>query len=252
MSNRIFKNYQVNLGTPFQVKTPLNFDAIKKVVDFEENEEIDREPLSKEEPEDILEKAREEARYIIEEARLEAQRLVADAETKAADRVRSMEEEAWKKGFEEGYGEAKKQYEDLLQEAERTKEHAKAEYREVMESMEADIVETILDIAKKVIGDEVGINKENLLYVIKHAFEKCTNRENIILKVSPEDYEFVEKHRNRLLSMVEGVGTLEIKKDSSLKTGACIVETLYGCIDAGVQTKMKRIEEAFRQTVGKR
>ena len=89
------------------------------------------------------------------------------------------------------------------------------------------------------------------MYLVKQAFEKCANRENIVLKAAPEDHEFLVNNKDRLLSMVEGVGELEIKKDTSLKPGGCIVETLYGSMDAGIQIKMKKIEEAFRQVIGK-
>lgn len=251
MSNRIFKNYQVNIGMPFQIKTPLNFDTIKKVVEGVREEEAYKEPVQMETAEDVFEKAREEARFILMEAELEARRLIEDAEKEALAKASSLEEEALRKGYEDGVIQAKKEHADLIQEAEFIKEHARVEYKEVLESMESDIVETILDIAKTVIGKEMDANRENVLLLVQNAFEKCTNRENIVLRVSREDYTVVEANRDRLLSAVEGIGELEIKQDGSLKSGACVVETLYGSIDAGIQTKIKMVEDAFRQAVGK-
>jgi len=42
-----------------------------------------------------------------------------------------------------------------------------------------------------------------------------------------------------------GIGQLEIVKDQALKLGALILETPYGSVDAGMDTKLKKIEEAF-------
>ncbi|MCX7922373.1 MAG: FliH/SctL family protein [Clostridia bacterium] len=253
MSNKIYKNYQVNLGIPFPVNTPLNFETIRHVdnaVELIESED-DIAQNEEESHEEIIQKARDEAEFIIKEAHYEASRIVENIEREAAESKEKIEDEARQQGYEDGYNQAKMQYEALMNEAEAIKEQARIEYKEVLQSIEEDAVNTILDIAKKVICEELSVNKESILYMVKQVFEKCANRENIVLKVSAEDHEYLIENKNQLLSMVEGIGDLEIKIDASLKVGACIVETSYGSIDAGMQTKLKKIEEAFRQAIGK-
>jgi flagellar assembly protein FliH len=255
--NKIFKNYQVNVGIPFQVKAPINFDTIKKMNTAvkEENEETEEKGDFHQHTEDhtqeLIQRAQEDADAIIKEAEFEALRLMEDAQREVEEIRLVVEEEARRKGYEEGFDEAKKQYEDLIQEAEFIRGHARAEYKEVLEGMESDAINVILDIARKVIGIEISVNREDVLYLVKKAFEKCSNKENVVLKVSPEDYEFLNGARDKLLAMIEGAGELEIKKDSSLKLGACIIDTPFGSIAAGVDTKLKKIEEAFRRVIGK-
>jgi flagellar assembly protein FliH len=227
----------------------LNFQTIKHAEDNENLAVQDVDFTQMESEEDIIEKARVEAEIIIKEAKYEADRIVKEAERTAGENAKRIEEEAGMKGFEEAFTEVKKQYEDLIEEAEYIREHARVEYNDVIASIESDAVNIILDVAKKVIGTEINSNRENILYLIKQAFEKCSNKENVILKVSPEDYEFVCDNKDRLLSMIEGIGELEIKKDSSLKVYGCIVETPLGSIDASLQTKLKKIEEAFRDII---
>ncbi|MCX7710685.1 MAG: FliH/SctL family protein [Clostridia bacterium] len=252
LSNKIFKNYQVNVGMPFQVRTPVNFHTLQhsSLVDEEEEKE-ESNCIEKENPDEIIARAKEEAELIIKEAQMEALRLLENTEREASESKLAIEEEARRIGYEEGYHEAKRQCEDILQEAEFVREHARAEYREVLESIESDAVNVILDIAKKVIGNEISLSKENMLYLIKQAFEKCANKENVVLRVCAEDYDYIIENKEKLQSMVEGIGTLDIKKDASMKAGACLVETPYGNVDAGVQTKLKKIEEAFRSVIGK-
>jgi len=250
--NKIYKNYQINLGVPFQVNQSLNFQTIKRV--DAGNKEDDRELYIKpqedvETREQILKSAREEAEMIIKEANYEAERMISEIQNEAIENANAIIEEARQKGFEEGYSEVKKQYEDLLQEAEFIKEHARVEYKEVLESIESDAVNVVLDIARKVLGMEISTNKEVVLGLIKQAFEKCSSKENVVLKVSNEDFDYVCDNKDIILGKIDGIGELDVKKDSSLRAGGCIVETAYGTIDASMETKFKKIEDAFRDVI---
>ena len=52
--------------------------------------------------------------------------------------------------------------------------------------------------------------------------------------------------------MTEGIGNLDIRKDPSLNAGDVIIETPYGTVNAGVSTKLKKIEDAFIKLIGKK
>lgn len=250
MYNKVFKNYQVSIGNPFRISTPFHFNTVKtaEIIDSNEDEKVCR--LSAADAEDIIEQARKEAELIIKEAQYEASRILENAQSELEQIRRAAEDEARRRGYEDGLRESKKQYEDLLREAQLIKESARVEYGKVISGIESDAVELVLDIARRVIGMELSSNRENVLHLVRQALDKCTNREKIILKVSSGDYEYVLENKERLLSMVEGISELEIKRDCSLKTGSCLVETQYGSIDAGAETKLKKIEEAFRQALG--
>lgn len=257
MYNKVFKSNQINVGIPVQIRAPVTYQNIRKVKApdpghvsnmKEDNDGTDKKD---EEAKELMEKARQEAESMIKEAELEASRIMEDAQEKAQELMASTEEEARQKGFERGYEEAKSQYEDLLQEAEFIKESASKEYKEVLESIEKDAVNVILDIARKVIGTEITLNKDNLLELVRQAFERCSNKEDIVMKVSSQDYDFVVENKDKILTLVEGIGKLDIVKDASLKVGALILETPYGSVDAGVHTKFKKVEEAFIKVLGK-
>jgi len=250
LSRGIYKNYQVNIGIPFQICTPVASHAIKtadeedaRVVETETNLEVD--------PNDIIAEAKEKADLIISEAKLNASRILKEAEEKANRKANEIFENARKAGFEEGYIEGKKQYENLIKEAESIRERAKFEYKETLAGIEPDIINLSLEIASKVLTYEINTNKEGILHLVRHAIEKCTNREGITLKVSPDDYDTVCQNIEKLRAMIEDIGNLQVIRDLSLKSGNFFVETLYGCIDAGIETKLKKIEEAFKQVIGK-
>lgn len=249
MYSKIFKNYQINLGNPFQVKVPVSIETIK-TVDISVEPETDNEDV-KEDPEEIIEKAREEASLIIREAEFEASRILEEAKAEAERECEKLKEEARQAGYCDGEEAARKQYEDLIKEAELIRENAKIEYGEILAGLENDVVEMILDVSRKVVGTEISQNRETILHLVRQAFEKCNSSENIILKVSPEDYDYLSENRELLISMTETAGDFDIKKDLSLKPGFCVLETPFGSIDAGVETKLAKIEEAFRKAAGR-
>lgn len=201
---------------------------------------------------EIIDRAKEEAETIIKEAEREAVKLIEVAQVEGDKLKKSIEDEARAEGFKKGYEEAKRQYENLIEEAELIKKNAEEEYRELLNGVEKDAVNVILDIAKKVIGEEVSLNKENILQVLRKGFEKCSNKEDIIIKVASIDHDFVVNNREKILSLTEGIGKLDIKKDPSLNAGDVIIETPYGTVNAGVSTKLKKIEDAFIKLIGKK
>ena len=234
---------------PFQVRIPLTLQNLKQQEEPQGIFVTPDEQDTAEKPEDIIALARDEAAMIIKEAEYEARRIMDDAYTEAKEKAVVMEEEAWQKGYAEGLAAAQKQYEETISEAEAIKESAIVKHDEVLAGIETEIIDLVLDVAKKVIGTETALNKENLIYLVKQAIDGCSNKSSLILKVCAEDYEFLAGNRDRLMEMTEGIGELEIKKDISLKPGACILETPFGNMDAGAQTKLKKIEEAFRELV---
>lgn len=244
MSSKIFKNNQVTYGIPFQVRIPIALQNLKQKDEVQETaDEIE----ITDRPEAVIEQAHEEAALIIREATYEARRIMEEAYTEAKEKVAAMEEEAWQKGYAKGEDEAQKQYDKIISEAETIRKNAMVEHDDVLASIENEIIELVLDVSKKVIGSEMAINKENLISLIKDAIDKCSNKSNIVLKVAPEDYDFLTANMDKLMEAVGGMDGLELKQDLSLKTGACVLETLFGSMDAGIQTKLAKIEEAFRE-----
>ncbi|MEN2776569.1 FliH/SctL family protein [Acetivibrio clariflavus] len=257
MYSKIFKSNEISLGEPVQIKIPTSFPAIKMAYKLDAKSESDvyekkalkLEKGNSKDLDELIQGANIESEKIIKAAEIKAQKIIEAAEKQVSERIKAIEEEARQKGFEQGYEqgyeEAKKMYEDLIFEAERIKEEANMEYNRIMSEIEADAMELVMDIARKVIGEEISVNKEHLLHLVREALGKSSNRENIVLKVSAQDYDYVVDNKEKLLSMVEGVGNLDIKRDPALKIGDCLVETPYGSIDAGVETKLAKIEDAF-------
>lgn len=249
MSNKIYKNNQVNVGVPFQVKFPVTYQPpvrnIGLKLDFEQSDEEDQRQVENSSMgEDIIYKAKAEADMIIREALLEARDILKNASADVENLKQQVSDEARTEGYEQGLAQAKQEYEALINEAQHIKMQAGIEYKQILDSLEEDSVNTILDIAKKVISKELEC-KQNILLLVKDAFEKCSKDRKAILKLSEQDFDFVNDNKNELESMLERSEEIEIKKDLSLKEGGCIIETSFGSIDASAATKIEKIENDF-------
>jgi Flagellar biosynthesis/type III secretory pathway protein len=246
----IYKNNQINVGVPFQIKSPVTYQPPVRNINIardlvqtteEEQESVDFKALG----EEIVSKAKTEADMIIKEALLEAKDIIKNASVDAEQLKQQVCEASSEEGYTQGIAQAKQEYEALIEEAQEIKKQAGVEYKQILDSLEEDAINTIIEIAKKVISKELEC-KQNILLLVKDAFEKCSKDRKAVLKLSEQDYEFVSENKNELESMLERSEEIEIRKDLSLKEGGCVIETSYGSIDASASTKFEKIENDFR------
>lgn len=252
MSNKILKNHQVNVGMPFQVLNPMTYHppvVTIKNIDEEQPEEdyVDYKALG----EEILNSAKAEADLIVKEALLEAKDILSKANIEIEELKNIVISESKIEGHNEGIAQAKQEYEQLIEEAKEIKEQAGVEYKKVLDSLETDAVNTILEIAKKVISQELK-TKQNILLLVKDAFEKCSKDRKAVLRLNEQDYGYINDNKDELLSILERSEETEIKKDLSLKEGGCIIETSLGSIDASADTKFEKIESDFKAILGEK
>ncbi len=246
----VYKRSQVNIGNPYKVITRQEESTITE----EAYEEAASTVLDKDEElaisQDIIFKAKEEAATIKREAELEAEKLLSEAKEEAEIIRTEAEQKAKEEGYRKGEELAQQHYDRLLTEAQEFRDKCKEDYEKTIAGLEADIVELVLGIASKVVGDEIKNNKETILSIVRDTIKSSTNHENIVVKVSVEDYDFVVQNQNELLSMSGDINEIEIKKDSSLTKGSCIVESGFGSVDGSVETRMENIKQAFYDILG--
>lgn len=247
--NRIFKFDQITYGRPFQVNVPMSTLDTDSLDDSDmQEQENDAEYVST--PDELIENARQEAELIIKEAGLEAKRIIREAREEAEREAKLQEEEAWQKGYAEGIEAANAQYEALLSEAENIKKSSAEEHSSILAGMEKEIMELVLNVARKTVAAELKLNREVVLQLLRDALNDCSNKEGASIKVSKEDYDILNEYKEELLSIAGTTSEIEIIRDASMNKSDLIIETKLGGIDAGVQTKLDKIEESFKELSG--
>lgn len=115
---------------------------------------------------------------------------------------------------------------------------------EIITKADEDILKIALMVAKKLVKSELSHNKEVVINNIKEALNNAIERDKVIVRIHPEDYERL-KDVNALKELLN-VDELIIQKDDSVAMkGGCIVETRYSEIDARLETQLRAIEKVI-------
>lgn len=244
---KIFKQNQIDFGQPYEITTPLIDDIMPMIAELEEEPPEPFDP--EEEGNNIVLRAREEADYIIKSAYEEALHIKASAESESLQNRTRIYEEAKQAGFEEGYRQSMEQHRGWVEEAAALQASAKQRYDEALWSLEEDMLNMVLATTRKVVHEELTIHPESIVSLIQQGIQCCTNRDDLIVRVAPQHYDIALDHKEQLMGAVEGLHELQLKSDSSLKPGDCVVETAYGSIHAGIEKKLDKIQQAFFKIV---
>jgi flagellar assembly protein FliH len=179
---------------------------------------------------DPIANASAEAEQILREAREEAARIIAAASPNAAEQASAPSEDEIEAAIKSAVAD---QAADLRSELTATIENISSLADEVTKRAEADIVQLALQIAKKVVGREVTIDREIALTLVRVSLSKLHNRSIAQVHLNPEDLAFVEAHREAC----DFRGALELVADRSVSLGGCLVHTETGDIDARIESQ---------------
>ncbi|MDD4503235.1 MAG: FliH/SctL family protein [Clostridiaceae bacterium] len=243
--SKIYKSNYVSIGIPKPIVNVFKSEVRPK----EETEPIMDEKCNSSDPEEdansIIEDAKQMYLKIIEEANSEAHKIVETAESQAKNLMSASREDGYKEGFETGYLEGKNKAQSIIDEASEIRCFLEVRKEDLFKESEEQILKLVLNIAKKVIGEELTQNKEALLSLVNQALQKCAFKKKLVLRISPENSDFIIENKDRICMMVEGISDIDIVSDLSLSKGSCIIETPSGEINSSMDVQIKEIEKIF-------
>jgi flagellar assembly protein FliH len=188
-------------------------------------------------------KAEEEATAAVEAAEARIREL----ETQAKERIASVHKAAFRKGFDEGresgYKEGKAEVERLTGRLHAIIERALDKRGEILEKTEAEIVELVLLVAKKVVK-VISENQKNVVVQnIVQALRKLRTRSEVTIRVNLADLQLASEHAKDFVAMAENAKHIQIVEDTTIDRGGCIIETDFGEIDARISSQLHELEE---------
>ena len=167
------------------------------------------------------------------ESRIEEAKATAFEEGKEAGRKACMEQ------VEAAAEEQRKRFAAAIEALERSRQM----FLKKVDTIEEELIETALDLAKQVVAKEVqNDSKEVALRLARLLLAEVKEAAEITLKVNPDDYEFIKK------DLEEG-GNIEIVADPAVAAGGVIILSDIGNIDGEIMHRFERIKEAVFGTV---
>jgi len=161
------------------------------------------------------------------ESRLEEERKTAFEEGVAAGRNEGQ------KACEEQLASMQRQIEASVQ----ALEESRRKFLDKVDTIEEELIETALDLAKQVIVKEVSRDsREIALRLARLLLDEIKEASSVTLKVNPQDYDYLCE------SLKEE--KIKIIPDSAISPGGVVVISDVGSIDGDIMHRFERIKEA--------
>ncbi len=194
-----------------------------------------------------LEEAQIKGKEIIKEAQAKAKKLIEDAKQYCQQLQATSEREGFEQGKNLGIEAGKQEAGAMMQQAMALINRILEERRKVYEQIEPQVADLALKIAEKIINTEVTLNNEIVLNLIKSNLDKIKDREEIIVRVSQDDFPYVKEHEDELRKILEGVKKFRIEADGVVDKGGCMLETNLGNLDSRIEFQLGIMKRAFEQ-----
>ncbi|MEN6331191.1 MAG: FliH/SctL family protein [Smithella sp.] len=156
-----------------------------------------------------------------------------------------VSDESYRKGFAEGVEFQKKEILPVLDAISTMTKMIPLINKHITGKTEEQIVKLSFAIAEKIINQEAETNKEVIFGVLKGVAKNISATEGIKIRLNPQDFHYMTEIKKDLLQSIEGVRNAVFEEDVSIKRGGAIVETMFGEVDARLESQLKEIREAM-------
>lgn len=174
----------------------------------------------------------------------EAATLKADYEQK----LKAAGKEAYEKGFSEGLKKGIEVESGKVQSALKSLAAALGEFekskREFVSASEKELLDLVVAAAECIIHREVTVNRDIVCSVLNAAMRKILDRDGVRIKLNPEDYRYITEDRPAALNP-EWLKKSTLVADGTVSRGGVMIETLFGEVDAGIETQMNELRQAL-------
>lgn len=176
----------------------------------------------------------QESAKLKERALEDANQIVEDAKAKAATIENVARETGYKEGYEKGFEQGKEEAQQILKDE---LEQLQIEKNDFIQNLQPKIAEIIQSLVVNMIGIE-SFEPGVIMFLIKKGLEEVNLHGDLVIKVSPEDYDEVLNNIHTITENLSDKVAFEILRDLKLKKNDCIVETDYGNVNCGLGERM--------------
>lgn len=166
-----------------------------------------------------------------------------------AKKIQSAEQESYKNGLSDGVRKGRElqitEAKQALQAMAGIVKESSTLKKSILENAEQQIIQLSLAIAERVIHLEVTTNREVIRGVLKEAIKNISDRENMKIRVHPQDYHYMLEIKSDFLQGFDGVKNIVFEEDEAILRGGAIIETLCGEVDARLDQQYNEIKKTL-------
>lgn len=188
-----------------------------------------------------------EAERVVAEAEDRAAKIIADAESRSGQLESEAFEKGKKEGLDAGWRDGKAEADRVIERLHIILSKAVERRHQIIEESEAQIVELVISMARKVVKAITESQKNVVLNNVVQALAKLRSKSDIVIRVNLEDVGATTEHAKEIMERIERVNNVTVAEDSTVDRGGCIIETDFGEIDARISSQLREIEERIRE-----
>jgi type III secretion protein L len=176
----------------------------------------------------------------------QAETVLAEARQKAAELVKSAKEEAETRreaARQEGYAAGLGEWNKCLTAAVTARD-------EFIEKNEAAVVQLAIQIARKIIGDELRLAPDQVVSIAREALRSAPRAGNVTLQVHPDDEPALRRQVSRLQKSLGEGRKIELVSNADVARGGCLIASDIGIVDAQLETQLEVMSRALLRNAG--
>ncbi len=192
------------------------------------------------------EEQKEKSGQMIENAKKEAKQILEQAKQEALQSRKEIYEEAKKKGYEDGIASGVQKLQEKTEEADNKLVQLQKDYEAMVKELEPQIAEIIAELVENVTGIFIEDRKDVIVYLVEKALKNQERCNDFTIRVSKEDYDFVSRNKDRILTSVGREIRLRITEDAALVKNECFIETDLCVINCSLEEQMANLIKDIR------
>lgn len=204
----------------------------------------------REDPEEILQKAKDEAEQLLREARERSEIILNEANQQSGEILEQARADGHSEGYEAGSRQAREEleteYQQKQEELEQYRKQLTEDYDREMRELEPKLLDVIVTVVERVFHIQFDDKRDILLYLVCNTMANVEGSHNFRVRVGEEQKAFLENHRDDILDRVGHDMTLEILSDVSLEGNQCVIETETGVFDCSLGVQLENLIKDLR------
>jgi len=174
------------------------------------------------------------------------EQILAEARARAEEEAEAIKQQALEDATMQAEETLTLRRQELEEEFQQAQLHLQQSYEQQISSIEADMVDTFLDVFKEVLHVEVTDYRDIMMDLIKSTLLKADNPKELSIQVGEENFEQVKEELPALKELLGEDAKLEILKNSQLGPKDCKIETDFGIYDCGFDVQLKNLCNRIR------
>lgn len=101
-------------------------------------------------------------------------------------------------------------------------------------------INIVFEAVAKMLGQAMA-REEGVILAVREVIAHAKERNNLVVRVSPDDFLLLERNRSKLLE--GGEGNIELVADDRVSLGGCLLEAAGGSLDGRLEVQIQQLRD---------